>query len=330
MDELLFLGRADVARCLSSLDCASIVEATLLAHADGRTDLPAEGYLGWTTTTGAAARSLALLGSVPGPDQQWYGMKLINAAIDNPSRGMERAGGLGFLFDPLTARPRALMEVGLISAARTAGYSLATLRRVEGLPLDEIAVVGCGALARAHLDLLVGSVGLSRVHLHDLAPARAEQLAAWLAERHPRVAVELHPSVASLVKSSRLLLTLTTADEGYLHAGDLLPGTLVLNVSLGDLADDVFLTASAVLVDDLDLVRENPRRPLGRLLAAGEAVALRGSLAELIRDGGRLEVPADGVAVSNPFGMGVLDVALMGAIVDVATRDGLGSTLSLA
>jgi N-[(2S)-2-amino-2-carboxyethyl]-L-glutamate dehydrogenase len=39
-----------------------------------------------------------------------YGMMLINASVSNPAKGMERAGGLSFLFDPETARPVMIAE----------------------------------------------------------------------------------------------------------------------------------------------------------------------------------------------------------------------------
>ncbi len=40
--------------------------------------------------------------------------------------------------------------------------------------------------------------------------------------------------------------------------------------------------------------------------------------------------PRDGYVISNPFGMAVLDVALMHALAQVATRTGAGRLLDLS
>ncbi|WP_059010054.1 diiron oxygenase [Streptomyces specialis] len=128
---------------------------------------------------GAACRSLAMPGAVESDDgPAAFGLKLINAATSNPGHGHERAGGVAFLFDPETARPRVLAEAGWLSAARTAAYTVVSLTHLGPRRWDAMTLVGCGTLARAHIDLAARAFpGLARLHLHDLAPPRAEALA---------------------------------------------------------------------------------------------------------------------------------------------------------
>lgn len=323
---VLLLNRSEVIACLAGIDINDLISRTLVAHADKQTVLPAEGYLSWRTPTGAAARSLALYGGVPHAGDLRYGLKVINAAIDNPSRGLDRAGGLGLLFDTVTARPVAIIEVGRISAARTAAYTALSLSTMGPAVVDSVTLIGSGALARAHLTALASVLTLREVQLFDLATDRAEEFAAWITSNVAQVRPVVHQSVQSAVKSSTVVVTLTTADEGYLRYADFAPGTFIANVSLGDLRDDVFTGAESIVVDDLELVRENPRRPLGRLLSApAPAVQITGTLGEMLA--GRIPAvrPRDGIVVSNPFGMGVLDVALIGAVTDAARSLGIGT-----
>jgi ornithine cyclodeaminase len=213
MEPLRLLTRRDVRECLRAIDVADVVENTLVRHAKGQTVLPAEGYLPWTNSTGAYCRSLAMLGGGRFDSGELhagdlYGVKLINAAVSNPARGLERAGGCVLLFDPETARPRVMAEAGLLSALRTAAYTVVSLRRLGSSTWDSVGLVGTGTLAR-------GGVRRTGRHHRDHI-VRGLHPPEWLSD-----------------------------------------GTFVAHVSLDDLRPEVFTTARAIYVDDLDLVVDN-------------------------------------------------------------------------
>jgi ornithine cyclodeaminase len=343
-EELLFLDRHAVRECAARVDLCAVTEGILRQHAEGRTTLPPEGYLPWTNTEGAYCRSLAMLGSVGAQDGDpaAYGVKLINAATSNPAHGLERAAGISMLFDPETARPTVLAEAGWLSAARTAAYTMVSLRHLGPADWDALTVIGCGTLARAHLDLLAAAFpGVAQVHLNDLDRPRARALAGWTHEHHPRLRVRVHEDTEDAVRAAPVLLTTTTTDKGYIPAHWLAAGTFVAHVSLDDLLPDVFATAQAVYVDDVTLVAENPRRVLGRLMEEGDVLppshdpssgtgrVLDGTLGQVLTGAVPGVRPSAGHVVSNPFGMSVLDVGLLAQVRRVAEAEGLGQRLSL-
>jgi len=90
-------------------------------------------------------------------------------------------------------------------------------------------------------------------------------------------------------------------------------------------------------VDDVRLIAENPRRPLGRLLGEGRIQATPGEgnpgITATIGDLLVREVPPErpdaGYVVVNPFGLGVLDVALFEAVYRTAQLTGIGQRLPL-
>ncbi|MFT7865887.1 MULTISPECIES: ornithine cyclodeaminase [Amycolatopsis] len=327
--EVTLLSRDDVRRCLAGFDPVDVVRATLEDHDRGATVLPAEAYLRWENSHGAYTRSIGM----PGAVRSHYGMKIINASVSNPAAGLERAGGLGLSFDPETARITTIMEAGLLSAVRTAAVSAAGIDAAGYAEARSLAVVGCGAQGRMHALLLARRLpGLRTVALYDRSPEVAAALAAAL----PGPEVTVHDSARAAVSAAEIAVFTTTADDGYAEPDWARPGALLVNVSLGDLTDAVFLEAAAVYVDDLDLVADNPRRPLGRLMAAGR-ISRPGGPARPIDAtlGGLLtgRYQARGVAhpfvVLNPFGMGVLDVALYAAVAEQARRSGLGTAVHL-
>jgi ornithine cyclodeaminase len=328
---LRYLTRADVTTALAQLDPVEIAARTLADHADGRTELPEEAYLGWRTADGYAARSLALPGLVNG-DVTAIGTKIINASLGNTARGVPRADGLMLMYDSDTAHPVCVMDAALISATRTAAVS-AVAARTFGPAARVLALIGCGRQAEAHLDLLSRTIPtIEEVRVHDV---REDAVRAF-AERHPGVVP--CASAEEAVRGADLVVPLTIVsgpDEGYLALEWLEPDAVVIHVSLDDLLPEVVEHATTVVVDDWGLVSSDHRRLLGRmhrdglLLGPGEpgdVAAVTGELGDYLVPGGA-QAPRGGLTVVNPFGMAVQDVALAGHVLAAADESGLGITL---
>ncbi|ALL79811.1 hypothetical protein AD006_29030 (plasmid) [Pseudonocardia sp. EC080610-09] len=337
---LRILRRNDVRRAAGEIDPVAVVRQTLMHHAAGETTLPDEAYLPWHTEAGAFARSLALPGAVWG-ERPAVGLKMINSSLENPGRGLPRAQGLTFLFDPDTARPVAMMEAAWLSATRTAAYTILSVRLLAAPGIERIAVLGSGALADAHLEMLATELPGAEVVLHDLDPARAAALAT--AHDGP-----LRTSSASdaraAVEGAGLVVCTTTTTTGYIAHDWLAPGALVAHVSLDDVLPEVVARADLLVVDDWDLVAADDRRIVGRLYRSGEVTGPDGQhvtgdpasgrrvdagMADVVSGRHPGRAGADDIVLSNPFGMGVLDVALAGAVRAVAERDGIGTVLQM-
>jgi len=339
-DEILVLDRSAIRACLTRIDVIGTVRQALLAHAAGRTVLPGEGYLAWHNGSGSYSRSLAMLGGVTGTDgAPHYGVKIINAAVDNPARGIDRAGGVILLFDPQTARPKVLADAGLLSALRTAAYTMASIGALGPAEPASAAIIGCGALARAHLELLGQCYPtITRAYVYDLAAERMRALADWARATGLGVVVQPTASAAACVASSDLLITVTVADAPYIEPSWFTAPTFIAHVSLDDITPAVFTEAAAVYVDDIGLVAGNPRRILGAMIADGRIAAgpddqavphIRGTLASVLAGATPAIRPGQGNVVSNPFGMAILDVALAAAIRAAAGELGLGYAIDL-
>jgi N-[(2S)-2-amino-2-carboxyethyl]-L-glutamate dehydrogenase len=347
--EIRILNRADVERCVASFDPLDVVESVLRNHADGETVLPAEAYMEWTNRAGAYCRSIAMPGGVLAPGGSVYGMKVINAAVSNPSAGLDRAGGVTMLFDPETARPRLIADAACLSALRTAAYTLVSLRHLGPEAWECVSIVGCGTLAREHIRLLAEHhPGLSKIYVYDTDACRADALAGWTAQHFPGLAVVRCDTARDAVAASTVVVTVTTSRQPYIEPGWFRPATFVAHVSLDDVTEEVFLAAEAVFVDDVALVRENPRRIMGRLMTEGKLreppFAREPAPAAQTAAGGRPVVatlgevltgrrqavrPAEGVVVSNPFGMSILDIGLLNRVAAVASMAGLGRSVRI-
>jgi ornithine cyclodeaminase len=135
-----------------------------------------------------------------------------------------------------------------------------------------------------------------------------------------------------------VITTLTVSSEPYIPPHWFVPGTFIAHVSLDDALPAVFLEAEALYVDDVDLVRDNPRRILGSMMQAGDVVAeteagpgqaLARRYGDVLLGRGEAIRPRNGFVVSNPFGMAILDVAVCHEVAAQAEQAGLGVVIDL-
>ncbi|GAA0984742.1 2,3-diaminopropionate biosynthesis protein SbnB [Acrocarpospora macrocephala] len=339
--ELRYLPRAAVIECCAEIDVLAVVEDALVRHGRGQTMLPEEAYLGWETSAGTAARSLAMPGGLRLSGGLALGVKTINGNLGNPDRGLARSQGLLMMFDPEIAWPRTIMESAYLSATRTAAVTALTARLLGRPGMRGAALIGCGTLAKAHLALL--PAGITEVCLYDRDPLRARALAEAVRDR---IEVRVAADAESCVRGRDLVVTVTTVTEGYLPFEWLAPGALVAHVSLDDVLPDVVRRAGLVVVDDWDLVRHDHRRLLGRLHRDGLLLGPDGgshpgvtpepsarrvdtTLAAILTGAHPGRRSEHDVVLSNPFGMSILDIALGQAVEEVAARRDAGVRLAM-
>ncbi|MFE3173159.1 ornithine cyclodeaminase [Amycolatopsis sp. NPDC059090] len=333
---LRYLPRADVIAACEHVDEVAVLRRALSLHAVGRSILPAEAYLGWSTSDGRPARSLALPGAL-WDDDPAIGVKIINSSLGNADLGIARAQGLTLLFDRETARPAALMEAAYISALRTAAYT-ALSADLLAARVETVAVIGCGTLGETHALLLSERLPSAGFLLHDLDPDRCARLAGRLRERGARAGCV--PDAEAAVRPADVVVTTTTVTSGYLEYAWLREGALIAHVSLDDVLPEVVERADLLVVDDWELVRSDTRRVLGRMHQAGLVV---GPAAEAAAPDACRKVDAvlgsvltgrhpgrtddRQIVLSNPFGMGILDVAIAAEVWKTARALGLGIEL---
>lgn len=335
---LCYIDAAEVAAALATIDPVARIRDVLTLHAKGETSLPDEAYLPWTGPDGSACRSLNMPGMIRSADGvDTAGTKIINASLGNPDRGLPRAAGLIVLFDPLTARPRSLLDGTAISALRTAAVSTCAIEELAAAT-GVLALIGCGPLAAAHLNLMVARLPeLTEVRLFDRVPERAAALGASV----DRAALDVRVvrGAEEAVRGADVVVPVTTTTEGYLPMAWLAPGAVVVNVSLDDVLPDVVRGAGLVVVDDWGLVAADDRRLLGRMLRRGEihgprepkpagpARRIDAELGEILVGVHPGRTERDDVVLVNPFGMAIADLAIAAAVERTVTREGGGRWL---
>jgi ornithine cyclodeaminase len=214
-----------------------------------------------------------------------------------------------------------------------------------GEPIESVAVIGTGVIARMHIALLLRYLPeLRTLYLFDLIPAHVErlqkELEPTLLERH--IQIRSMDQVQAAVRPAQLVIAVTTTTEGYIPYHWLRKGAIVLNVSLDDILPEVVLNVDTVVVDDWMLVKNDTRRLLGRMYRQGTIIGpddtfpessarcrrVDAQLGELVIGHKRARKHRDDIILINPFGLAIEDVALAAKVYQIALAQGLGQKLS--
>jgi len=343
-DRILYLDPDAVAAACQHVDVVDAVASALAMHSSGRTVLPDEAYLSWPTGNGVPARSLNMPGFLDGRPAI-AGTKIINANPTNPDSGRPRASGLTLLFDTSTARVVCIMAAARISALRTAAVTFLSTSLLGRRPIGRVAVIGAGALASAHLELIEGRVsqldGVTAIAIHDVRSERASRLRETWSPKFAEhgISVSAVPSAQEAILEAGLIIAVTTTTTGYIERSWVGPGALLVNISLDDPTPEFVLKADRLIVDDWRLIEHDDRRLLGRMYRSGLVVgpgqtpanehgrAVDAELGQIVAGMSPGRARADEVIIVNPFGLSLEDLAVAARVFEVAVRLGIGTEL---
>lgn len=290
-----------------------VVREAYLRHHAGRTINPDSYFLRFDDKP--SARIIALPAAIKG-DAAIAGIKWIASYPDNVGMNLQRASATLVLNDYETGYPIALLEASQISAARTAASCvLAADVLGGGRRMRRLAVVGAGVIARTIVDYLrAGGWAIEELVVHALSAEDAEHLAAMA--RGFCGDVRMADDADAAIRGASHVVLATTAPTPYLHDPDLLvPGQIVLNISLRDLAPELLLGAFNVFDDIEHCMKANTSPHLAEQLTGGRGF-VHGVLAEVID--GTLAVDRDKPIVFSPFGLGILDLAVGKYLLELA------------
>jgi ornithine cyclodeaminase len=327
--ELLVVSGADIRALVSTAECIELIDQAMRTVSSGGAILPLRN---WVKIPGTAN----LVGWMPGflDSPPRIGVKLIGIFPENPHRGLPSHCGTVTLFDPELGVPRAILDAATITSMRTAAASAVATRALAREGSGDLAVLGTGEQAEAHLHALAAICQLRRVRLWGRDGAKARQLAQRLRGQLPRD-IEVVADVRQAVAGADIVCTVTAAREPILRGEWVAPGTHVNLVGASVVeareADEALVLRSAYFVD----YRPSAAAQAGELHAAVGAEGaragqhVRGEIGEVLtgRVAGRAQ--ADEVTVYKSLGIAAQDLALAGAAYERARASGRGTRARL-
>ena len=256
---------------------------------------------------------LALMPAYRGGERAAFGLKAICVFHENPSRGLDAHQGCVLLFSGETGEMLAVMNASAITAVRTAAVSGAATRLLAREDACELALVGSGVQARAHLAAVASVRSITRARVASLHFEHARRFAEELSAVYP-FPVEPFESAEEAVRGADIIVTATTAREPVLRREWVAPGAHINAVGTyspdAREIDTATLAAATLFVDR----RESALSEAGDyILAAREGAIgpehIRAELGEVLAGARPGRTSADEITLFKSLGLAVEDLA---------------------
>jgi ornithine cyclodeaminase/alanine dehydrogenase-like protein (mu-crystallin family) len=335
--QLLLLSEADVHELLSYRDCVEAMRFALTALAAGQAHQPlrsivraaaAPGLMGLMPAYLAAGEGIGDAGLRPAA----YGLKAIYITPGNPAIGLDAHQGLVLLADGQTGVPTALLNASAVTEIRTAAVSVLATEALARPGAADLAVIGTGVQARAHVLAFSQTRVLRRIRVAGTDQAKAQALVAGL---RPKVSAELiaSASAAEAVAGADIVVTATTSAEPVVRREWIAPGTHINAIGAylptTREVDGPTVAAAALFTDS----RESLLAEGGDyLLPLSEGVIgpghLRGELGQVLAGSAPGRADDDEITVFKALGLAVEDLAAAVTACQNAERTGAGQRVS--
>ena len=324
-DELLVLSARDVHAALSFAECADAMRAALLALAAGRAQMP----LRTVTRPAGAAGLVALMpsylsGEAGDRAMATYGLKAICITPSNPAAGLDTHQGVVLLSAGDTGEPVALLNASAVTEIRTAAVSVLATELLARPDAADLAVIGTGVQARAHILALDDARSLTTIRVAGRDPARAAEFAAAL-RGQTTAPVRACDTAREAVEGAGIVVTATSSAEPVLDRDWLAPGTHINAVGAclpnARELDTATMSAAALFADRRDSMLAESGDYL--LAAAAGAVGpgqIRAELGELLAGTGHGRASAAELTVFESLGLAIEDLAAAARACAAATR----------
>jgi ornithine cyclodeaminase/alanine dehydrogenase-like protein (mu-crystallin family) len=217
---LLVLSAADVHAVLSYRDCVEAMRAAFAALAAGQAEQPLRVIVSPDAAPGLIGLMPAYLGDQSGSATAGggaaYGVKALVISPANPAIGLDTHQGLMLLLDGQTGEPRAVLNASALTEIRTPAVSVLATELLARPGAADLAVIGTGIQARAHVLAFSQSRKLTQIRVAGRRPEQARDLAADL---RAEVSADIIGcgSVQEAVTGAEIIVTATNASEPVLR-----------------------------------------------------------------------------------------------------------------
>jgi ornithine cyclodeaminase/alanine dehydrogenase-like protein (mu-crystallin family) len=322
--KLLVLSAPELHGLLPPDGCAEAMREALIARAGGRVCQPLRTVVRPDRTEGLMAVMPAVLapagadgGPAPGPPplprEGAYGLKAICIFPGNPRRGLDAHQGVVLLSSAYTGEPMALLNASAVTELRTAAVSVVATLLLARADATELAIVGTGVQARAHLLAMSAARQLTGIRVAGRDEARARRFADEMRGR-TAVPVTACGSVAEAVDGAGIVVTATSSAEPVLRREWLAPGAHVNAVGAclpqARELDTATMAAAAVFADSRESVlAESGDYLLAQAEGAFGPSHIRAELGDVLTGRARGRTSGIEITVFESLGLAVEDLA---------------------
>jgi ornithine cyclodeaminase len=322
---ILVLTHDEVEQLLPMDECIEVMRAALSALASGHVHQP----LRMVVRPPNAAGVMGLMPAHIFGAHAAYGLKAISVFPGNTAQGKDAHQGAVLLFSPETGEPLALMNASAITAIRTAAVSAVATNVLAREDATDLAIVGAGVQARAHLAAMAAVRPIKRVRVAGRDFERARAFADELGF-HVLTPIDPVDSVELAVTGAAIIVTATNAPEPILKREWIAPGAHInavgSSIPTTREIDTATMAAASLFVDR----RESTLNESGDYLFAAREGAIgpehiKAEIGEVLLGAKPGRTSADEITLFKSLGLAVEDVASAEYLYRKAQQFGVGT-----
>ena len=322
------LTQRDIEALLPMETCIDLMADVLAALARGEAQNPLRTALLMPDRSG-------LLGMMPASVAPIHalGIKVVGVFKANHGTELDAHQGVVLLLDDATGEVRAILEAGSLTAIRTAAASGLATRLLAREDAGDLAILGSGVQASAHLAAMACARPLRRVRVFSPTEERRRAFAERESARHG-LEVEAVDSAHDAVHGADIVCTVTSSREPVVQGEWLAPGVHV-NAAGSSIRTTRELDTEAVRRARLFVdKRESTLNEAGDFLfpmregAIDESHVL-GEIGELVLGDVEGRTGPDEITLFKSLGIAVEDMAAATHVLERAEAEGVGVEVDL-
>ncbi|MBW1723452.1 MAG: ornithine cyclodeaminase family protein [Deltaproteobacteria bacterium] len=326
--EVLIVNQREVRELLSMKACMKEMSEALRALERGDAHMPLRSVMWLPEMTGA-------LGMMPSYMQNLkvMGLKVISVFPGNVGTDYDSHQGAVMLFDTEHGQPLAIVEASAITAIRTAAVSGVATDLLARKDAGDLAILGAGTQAHAHLEAMLLVRAVRRVRVWSLHSERAEEFAERASKRHG-IIVEPMATAFDAVQGADIICTTTSSTDPVLLGEWIREGTHI-NAIGACIPTSRELDTEAVVKSRLFVDRrESTLNEAGDfLIPKGEGAIgddhIQGEIGEILEGKIQGRRTDEEITLFESLGLAVEDLAAARYIYVQAMEKGAGTALEL-
>lgn len=223
--------------------------------------------------------------------------------------------------------PLGSVESALLTRMRTAAVSAAAIRALKPEGPRSVALLGAGAHASTHLDMLLSMFpNLETIHVWNRTQAHLDPLVAE-ATQHGNIRILRHSEWSDALADADTVICCTSAPQPFLDQSVVKPGRLIMQIGFHEVMFEAIAATDLVTVDLWGDFAEKSAKSLFQMYRAGQFSPGRvaADLPALLLDD--WHPPADASLYFSSFGLNVFDIAFAARVLQQADRLNIGTLL---
>lgn len=321
---VLVLTSSEIKLLLSMTECIEVMSETLKDLSRGELMQP----LRMVVRPPDARGVMAMMPAYRCGPESVFGLKAMCFFHGNPAFGKDAHQGCVLLSSGQTGEPLAIMNASAITEIRTAAVSAVATRLLAREDASDLAIVGSGLQARAHLVALSAVRSIKRARVYSPNPDHPKQLAKEMSSQF-QFPIEPMTNAEEALAGADLIVTATSARQPVIRREWISEGAHINAIGTyspqAREIDSATMAAARIFVDR----RESALNESGDyLLAAEEGLltpeSLLGEIGELLLGEKLGRTSADEITLFKSLGLAVEDLACAQYLLAKASETNVG------